>query len=99
MRSTPVICQRPSKRLASRRPCPPEMPVIRIFLISPEMKRARSVSHARVLCHNRGPMALPLARVEGALIGTMTGDSLGARVEGVELAPLRHRYPDENALL
>ena len=44
-------------------------------------------------------MALPLARIESALVGTMLGDSLGVRVEGFDLAPLSHRYPDEAALL
>jgi len=44
-------------------------------------------------------MSLALARIEGSLLGTMTGDSLGSQVEASSLGSLRHRYPDESALL
>ena len=44
---------------------------------------------------------MPLARanIEGCLLGTLVGDSLGGRVEGLTLAPLSHRYPNEAAVL
>jgi poly(ADP-ribose) glycohydrolase ARH3 len=44
-------------------------------------------------------MTLPVPHVTGCLLGTMTGDSLGVVLNGTDPGPLRHRYPDEGALL
>ena len=44
-------------------------------------------------------MSLPQARIEGSLLGTMAGDSLGGQVEAQTLGQLRQRYADESAFL
>ena len=43
-------------------------------------------------------MSLARARIEGSLLGTMTGDSLGPEVESLGLGQLRDRFADEREL-
>lgn len=43
-------------------------------------------------------MTLPIDRIEGALVGTMTGDSLGFAVDGLEPGPLHHRFPTPESI-
>lgn len=39
-----------------------------------------------------------LTRVEGCLLGAVVGDSLGGRVEGMQVGAVRDRYPDSASL-
>lgn len=43
-------------------------------------------------------MTLPVRNIEGALVGTMVGDSLGFAVDGSDPGPLHHRYPTPESI-
>jgi poly(ADP-ribose) glycohydrolase ARH3 len=43
-------------------------------------------------------VTLPIDRIEGALVGTMTGDSLGFAVDGTDPGPLHHRFPTPESI-
>jgi poly(ADP-ribose) glycohydrolase ARH3 len=43
-------------------------------------------------------MTLPLDNLEGALVGTMTGDSMGFGFDGLDAGPLHHRFPTVDTL-
>lgn len=43
-------------------------------------------------------MTLAGDRIEGALIGTMVGDSLGFAVDGLDTGPLHHRFPTPESI-
>jgi len=43
-------------------------------------------------------MTLPVRNIEGTLVGTMVGDSLGFAVDGSDPAPLHHRFPTPESI-
>jgi poly(ADP-ribose) glycohydrolase ARH3 len=43
-------------------------------------------------------MTLPVHNIEGALVGTMVGDSLGFALDGTDPAPLHHRFPTPDSI-
>jgi poly(ADP-ribose) glycohydrolase ARH3 len=43
-------------------------------------------------------MTLPVCNLEGALVGTMVGESLGFAVDGWDPGPLHHRFPSPDSI-
>lgn len=43
-------------------------------------------------------MALPVSNIEGALVGTVVGDSLGFAEDGFDAAPIHHRFPTPDSI-
>jgi len=43
-------------------------------------------------------MTLPVRNIEGALVGTMVGDSIGFAVDGTDPGPLHHRFPAPDSI-